>query len=135
MERLKKDLVNKLFFGDDINKIAEDKSSNLQNIKYRYSTPWTTLLSAAKVLGNDCQITQNLSLRTNFEVNNIQGQFVFDAAITKALKYLANEMELDEEELLGTITDKIIKKKLVGEPVYKAVEFLKKLRPDMIDNT
>lgn len=127
--------MNKLFFGDDINKIAEDKSSNSQNIKYRYSTPWTTLLSVAKVLGNDCQITQNLSLRTNFEVNSIQGQFVFDAAITKALKYLANEMELDEEELLGTITDKIIKKKLVGEPVYKAVEFLKKLRPDMIDNT
>ena len=135
MEKLKEDLVKKLSSGTNINKNLQEKSAEKQNIKYRYSTPWTTLLSAAKVLGDNCQISQNYLLRTNFEVNDNQGQFVFDAAFTKAIKYLADEMELEEDELKGTVTQYMIKRKLAGKSVFEVVGFLKKLRPDMINNT
>ena len=67
LEKLKADLVKKLFNGIDNRKNLQDKSALNQNIKYRYSNPWTTLLSAAKVLGDECQISQNLSLRNNFD--------------------------------------------------------------------
>lgn len=135
MEKLKADLVKKLFNGIDNRKNLQDKSALNQNIKYRYSNPWTTLLSAAKVLGDECQISQNLSLRNNFEVNDHQGQLVFDAAFIKAVKYLAEEMDLDEDDLKRTVSHYIIKRKLLGKSVFEVVGILKKLRPDMIDNT
>lgn len=135
MEKLKADLVKKLFNGIDNRKNLQDKSALNQNIKYRYSNPWTTLLSAAKVLGEECQISQNLSLRNNFEVNDHQGQLVFDAAFIKAVKYLAEEMDLDEDDLKRTVSHYIIKRKLLGKSVFEVVGILKKLRPDMIDNT
>jgi len=127
--------VKKLFNGTDNRKNLQDKSALNQNIKYRYSNPWTTLLSAAKVLGEECQISQNLSLRNNFEVNDHQGQLVFDAAFIKAVKYLAEEMDLDEDDLKRTVSHYIIKRKLLGKSVFEVVGILKKLRPDMIDNT
>lgn len=135
LEKLKADLVKKLFNGIDNRKNLQDKSALNQNIKYRYSNPWTTLLSAAKVLGEECQISQNLSLRNNFEVNDHQGQLVFDAAFIKAVKYLAEEMDLDEDDLKRTVSHYIIKRKLLGKSVFEVVGILKKLRPDMIDNT
>jgi hypothetical protein len=135
LEKLKADLVKKLFNGIDNQKNLQDKSALNQNIKYRYSNPWTTLLSAAKVLGEECQISQNLSLRNNFEVNDHQGQLVFDAAFIKAVKYLAEEMDLDEDDLKRTVSHYIIKRKLLGKSVFEVVGILKKLRPDMIDNT
>jgi hypothetical protein len=135
LEKLKADLVKKLFNGIDNRKNLQDKSALNQNIKYRYSNPWTTLLSAAKVLGDECQISQNLSLRNNFEVNDHQGQLVFDAAFIKAVKYLAEEMDLDEDDLKRTVSHYIIKRKLLGKSVFEVVGILKKLRPDMIDNT
>ena len=135
MEKLKADLVKKLFNGTDNRKNLQDKSALNQNIKYRYSNPWTTLLSAAKVLGDECQISQNLSLRNNFEINDHQGQLVFDAAFIKAVKYLAEEMDLDEDDLKGTVAHYIIKRKLLGKSVFEVVGTLKKLRPDMIDST
>lgn len=127
--------MKKLFNGIDNRKNLQDKSALNQNIKYRYSNPWTTLLSAAKVLGEECQISQNLSLRNNFEVNDHQGQLVFDAAFIKAVKYLAEEMDLDEDDLKRTVAHYIIKRKLLGKSVFEVVGILKKLRPDMIDNT
>lgn len=127
--------MKKLFNGIDNRKNLQDKSALNQNIKYRYSNPWTTLLSAAKVLGDECQISQNLSLRNNFEVNDHQGQLVFDAAFIKAVKYLAEEMDLDEDDLKRTVSHYIIKRKLLGKSVFEVVGILKKLRPDMIDNT
>jgi len=127
--------VKKLFNGTDNRKNLQDKSALNQNIKYRYSNPWTTLLSAAKVLGDECQISQNLSLRNNFEVNDHQGQLVFDAAFIKAVKYLAEEMDLDEDDLKRTVAHYIIKRKLLGKSVFEVVGTLKKLRPDMIDST
>jgi hypothetical protein len=127
--------VKKLFNGTDNRKNLQDKSALNQNIKYRYSNPWTTLLSAAKVLGDECQISQNLSLRNNFEINDHQGQLVFDAAFMKAVKYLAEEMDLDEDDLKGTVAHYIIKRKLLGKSVFEVVGTLKKLRPDMIDST
>ena len=127
--------MKKLFNGTDNRKNLQDKSALNQNIKYRYSNPWTTLLSAAKVLGEECQISQNLSLRNNFEVNDHQGQLVFDAAFIKAVKYLAEEMDLDEDDLKRTVSHYIIKRKLLGKSVFEVVGILKKLRPDMIDNT
>ena len=127
--------MKKLFNGIDNRKNLQDKSALNQNIKYRYSNPWTTLLSAAKVLGEECQISQNLSLRNNFEVNDHQGQLVFDAAFIKAVKYLAEEMDLDEDDLKRTVSHYIIKRKLLGKSVFEVVGILKKLRPDMIDNT
>jgi hypothetical protein len=127
--------VKKLFNGTDNRKNLQDKSALNQNIKYRYSNPWTTLLSAAKVLGDECQISQNLSLRNNFEINDHQGQLVFDAAFIKAVKYLAEEMDLDEDDLKGTVAHYIIKRKLLGKSVFEVVGTLKKLRPDMIDST
>ena len=135
MEKLKADLVKKLFNGIDNRKNLQDKSALKQNIKYRYSNPWTTLLSAAKVLGDECQISQNLSLRNNFEVNDHQGQLVFDAAFIKAVKYLAEEMDLDEDDLKRTVAHHILKRKLLGKSVFEVVGILKKLRPDMIDST
>lgn len=135
MEKLKADLVKKLFNGTDNRKNLQDKSALNQNIKYRYSNPWTTLLSAAKVLGDECQISQNLSLRNNFEVNDHQGQLVFDAAFIKAVKYLAEEMDLDEDDLKRTVAHHILKRKLLGKSVFEVVGILKKLRPDMIDST
>jgi hypothetical protein len=135
LEKLKADLVKKLFNGTDNRKNLQDKSALNQNIKYRYSNPWTTLLSAAKVLGDECQISQNLSLRNNFEINDHQGQLVFDAAFIKAVKYLAEEMDLDEDDLKGTVAHYIIKRKLLGKSVFEVVGTLKKLRPDMIDST
>jgi hypothetical protein len=135
LEKLKADLVKKLFNGTDNRKNLQDKSALNQNIKYRYSNPWTTLLSAAKVLGDKCQISQNLSLRNNFEINDHQGQLVFDAAFMKAVKYLAEEMDLDEDDLKGTVAHYIIKRKLLGKSVFEVVGTLKKLRPDMIDST
>lgn len=135
MEKLKADLVKKLFNGIDNRKNLQDKSALNQNIKYRYSNPWTTLLSAAKVLGDECQISQNLSLRNNFEVNDHQGQLVFDAAFIKAVKYLAEEMDLDEDDLKRTVAHHILKRKLLGKSVFEVVGILKKLRPDMIDST
>ena len=127
--------MKKLFNGIDNRKNLQDKSALNQNIKYRYSNPWTTLLSAAKVLGDECQISQNLSLRNNFEINDHQGQLVFDAAFIKAVKYLAEEMDLDEDDLKGTVAHYIIKRKLLGKSVFEVVGTLKKLRPDMIDST
>lgn len=127
--------MKKLFNGTDNRKNLQDKSALNQNIKYRYSNPWTTLLSAAKVLGDECQISQNLSLRNNFEINDHQGQLVFDAAFIKAVKYLAEEMDLDEDDLKGTVAHYIIKRKLLGKSVFEVVGTLKKLRPDMIDST
>ena len=127
--------MKKLFNGTDNRKNLQDKSALNQNIKYRYSNPWTTLLSAAKVLGDECQISQNLSLRNNFEVNDHQGQLVFDAAFIKAVKYLAEEMDLDEDDLKRTVAHYIIKRKLLGKSVFEVVGTLKKLRPDMIDST
>ena len=127
--------MKKLFNGTDNRKNLQDKSALNQNIKYRYSNPWTTLLSAAKVLGDECQISQNLSLRNNFEINDHQGQLVFDAAFMKAVKYLAEEMDLDEDDLKGTVAHYIIKRKLLGKSVFEVVGTLKKLRPDMIDST
>lgn len=127
--------MKKLFNGIDNRKNLQDKSALNQNIKYRYSNPWTTLLSAAKVLGEECQISQNLSLRNNFEVNDHQGQLVFDAAFIKAVKYLAEEMDLDEDDLKRTVAHHILKRKLLGKSVFEVVGILKKLRPDMIDNT
>lgn len=135
LEKLKADLVKKLFNGIDNRKNLQDKSALNQNIKYRYSNPWTTLLSAAKVLGDECQISQNLSLRNNFEVNDHQGQLVFDAAFIKAVKYLAEEMDLDEDDLKRTVAHHILKRKLLGKSVFEVVGILKKLRPDMIDST
>ena len=127
--------MKKLFNGTENRKNLQDKSALNQNIKYRYSNPWTTLLSAAKVLGEECQISQNLSLRNNFEINDHQGQLVFDAAFIKAVKYLAEEMDLDEDDLKRTVSHYIIKRKLLGKSVFEVVGILKKLRPDMIDNT
>lgn len=127
--------MKKLFNGIDNRKNLQDKSALNQNIKYRYSNPWTTLLSAAKVLGEECQISQNLSLRNNFEVNDHQGQLVFDAAFIKAVKYLAEEMDLDEDDLKRTVAHHILKRKLLGKSVFEVVGILKKLRPDMIDST
>lgn len=127
--------MKKLFNGIDNRKNLQDKSALNQNIKYRYSNPWTTLLSAAKVLGDECQISQNLSLRNNFEVNDHQGQLVFDAAFIKAVKYLAEEMDLDEDDLKRTVAHHILKRKLLGKSVFEVVGILKKLRPDMIDST
>lgn len=127
--------MKKLFNGTDNRKNLQDKSALNQNIKYRYSNPWTTLLSAAKVLGDECQISQNLSLRNNFEVNDHQGQLVFDAAFIKAVKYLAEEMDLDEDDLKRTVAHHILKRKLLGKSVFEVVGILKKLRPDMIDST
>lgn len=127
--------MKKLFNGIDNRENLQEKSALNQNIKYRYSNPWTTLLSAAKVLGEECQISQNLSLRNNFEVNDHQGQLVFDAAFIKAVKYLAEEMDLDEDDLKRTVAHHILKRKLLGKSVFEIVGILKKLRPDMIDNT
>ena len=127
--------MKKLFNGIDNRKNLQDKSALNQNIKYRYSNPWTTLVSAAKVLGDECQISQNLSLRNNFEVNDHQGQLVFDAAFIKAVKYLAEEMDLDEDDLKRTVAHHILKRKLLGKSVFEVVGILKKLRPDMIDST
>lgn len=127
--------MKKLFNGIDNRKNLQDKSALNKNIKYRYSNPWTTLLSAAKVLGDECQISQNLSLRNNFEVNDHQGQLVFDAAFIKAVKYLAEEMDLDEDDLKRTVAHHILKRKLLGKSVFEVVGILKKLRPDMIDST
>ena len=135
MEKLKADLVKKLLNGSENQKKSEDKISQIQNIKYRYSTPWTMLLGLSRAQGETCKITQNPLLRNKFEVNTQQGQYIFDAAFTKTLKYLASEMDIEEEELSGVIVDKIIRKNLENRPLFEVVEFLKKIHPDMIENT
>jgi hypothetical protein len=44
-------------------------------------------------------------------------------------------MDLDEDDLKRTVSHYIIKRKLLGKSVFEVVGILKKLRPDMIDNT
>ena len=68
-------------------------------------------------------------------MNDHQGQLVFDAAFIKAVKYLAEEMDLDEDDLKRTVAHHILKRKLLGKSVVEVVGLLKKLRPDMIDST
>ena len=125
MDKLKKDLVKKLSSGHE----TQENHSEKQNIKYRSSTPWTTLLAASLGVGDDFNLIFNPKAKYNFDVSPLQAEYIFNASIEKCIRYLTNESDEKDHDYIGDVTEFILKKKLTNKSLHEIIYELKKLRP------
>ena len=136
-EKLKKDLVRKLLSGERLTldlKKTQELSAERQNIKYRSYTPWTTLRNAALACKDEFKIVFSKEKNTFFETNNLQSQYIFDAAFIKCAKYISNDTEKDFDNVVDSMVDYLLKRNIVQKNLFEVVEILRKLRPDALDD-
>lgn len=136
-EKLKKDLITKLLSGDKfahVHNKSQEKPDETQNIKYRSYTPWTTLQNAARAYKKEFKITYKKESLSIFETNDLQSQYIFDAAFIKCIKYICNDTEKDFDNVRDDVVLCLQKKHVVKKSLYEVIELLRKLRPDDLED-
>lgn len=136
-EKLKKDLLRKLLTGEKLPTdltFTQELSSGDQNIKYRSYTPWTTLRSVAMAYKDEFKISFNKVKNTFFETNDMQSQYIFDAAFIKCAKYISNDTEKDFSEVVDDMVNYLLKRHIGQKNLFEVVEILRKLRPEALED-
>jgi hypothetical protein len=79
-------------------------------------------------------ISLNKVKNTFFETNNLQSQYIFDAAFIKCAKYISNVTEKDFSEVVDDMVNYLLKRNIAQKNLFEVVEILRKLRPEALED-
>ena len=136
----KLELFNKIFAQGNkriktfvINLSQENQEQN-QNINYRSSSPWYTLIEESDKLKTTGKFQKNKDFVCGFEFDNKSVQKLIDAAFSKCFEMLLDEETYDETELRSKLIGYILSTHLFEKSVSEIVKTFKKLDIEMLDS-
>jgi hypothetical protein len=114
---------------------VQEKSPQLQNNKFRSSTPWNTLIRASESIPNDISITLADEALDCLRIDSVEGQNIFNAAFMKQVNYISDDMEIDLQETAELIYDYLKEKKVNRKSLTEIIKELKKLSSNLLEIT